>query len=96
MFKPNLKRDRIEIHIEKLQNQLSQIRLINDAKWKQAGLTGKRPQTKNEAKLQAKISRLHEKAANSTNAFNHKLSTRLARTYNAIASSLPCSSSTNS
>lgn len=85
LFKPNLKRDRIEIHIEKLQNQLSQTRLINDAKWKEAGNTGKRPHSLNEDKLQAKISRLHEKAANSTNAFNHKLSSRLARTYNAIA-----------
>lgn len=85
LFRPNLNREHIEVHIEKLQNQLSQIRSINDTKWKEAGGVGKRPQTKNEAKLQAKISRLHEKAANSTNAFNHKLSSRLARTYNAIA-----------
>ncbi|GAB1539106.1 hypothetical protein NUACC21_17710 [Scytonema sp. NUACC21] len=85
LFKPNIKRERIECRIEKLQNQLSQLRLINDAKWKETGNAGKRPQTKNEAKLQTKISRLHEKAANSTNAFNHKLSTRLSLTYNSIA-----------
>jgi transposase len=79
LFVPNLTRDRIEIHIEKLQSNLANIKLINDAR-----LGKNRPKTKNEIKLQAKISRLHERAANCTSAFNHKLSTRIARTYTIV------------
>jgi hypothetical protein len=81
LFMPNITRERISIHIEELQSELNKIKDINDAQWKAAGNKGERPKTKNEIKLQAQISRLHEKGANSANCFNHKLSTRIARTY---------------
>ncbi|MFM6008559.1 MAG: hypothetical protein ACKPB7_35785, partial [Sphaerospermopsis kisseleviana] len=74
LFLPNLTRERISIHIEELQPQLNKAKDINDAKWKASGNKGTRPKTKNEIKLQAKISRLQERGANSANCFNHKLS----------------------
>lgn len=85
LFLPNLSRERISIHIEELQSKLDNIELINDKKWKDSGNKGTRPQTKNEVRIQDKITRLHERGANSSNAFNHKLSTRLSRTYEHIA-----------
>lgn len=84
LFLPNLTRERISIHIEKLQSRLNKAKNINDAKWKASGNKGARPKTKNEIKLQSKISRLHERGANSANCFNHKLSTRISRTYDHI------------
>lgn len=84
LFMPNLARERHSIHIEYLQSKLNNIKNINDAKWKAEGNKGSRPSTANEIKLQAKISRLHERGKNCSNAFNHKLSTRLARTYRIV------------
>ncbi|HLP88413.1 MAG TPA: transposase [Nostocaceae cyanobacterium] len=81
LFLPNLERERISIHIEELQSRLNNIKNINDEKWKAEGNKGARPKTNNEIKLQSKISRLQEKGANSANCFNHKLSTRISRTY---------------
>jgi transposase len=78
LFNPNIKRERIEVHIAQLQNELKKVQLIND---KQHQGDERRKKTNNEIKLQQKISRLHERAANSSNAFNHKLSTRIVRTY---------------
>lgn len=85
LFLPNLTRERISIHIEELQSRLDNAELINDKKWKSLGNKTPRIKTKNETKLQQKISRLHERGANSSNAFNHKLSTRLSRTYEHIS-----------
>jgi len=85
LFLPNLSRERISIHIEEMQSKLDNIELINDKKWKEAGNKGSRPRTKNEIKIQQRIARLHERGANSANCFNHKLSTRLSRTYEHIA-----------
>ncbi|MFM2430331.1 MAG: hypothetical protein RLZZ511_1544 [Cyanobacteriota bacterium] len=85
LFRPNLSRERISVHIERLQNRLSQMQEANDRQWKASGNQGKRPLTKNELKLKAKIARLHERGGNSSGAFNHKLSSRLVRTYDAIA-----------
>lgn len=83
-FEGNKSRLRIETHISDLQHKLDIMREANDrklgAKWK----LGQRKATSNEQKLQAKISRLHERGANSSNAYNHKLSTRLVRTYGTI------------
>jgi transposase len=84
LFLPNLTRERISIHIEELQSQLNKAKDINDAKWKASGNKGARPKTKNEIKLQSKISRLQERGANSANCFNHKLSTRISRTYDHV------------
>jgi hypothetical protein len=84
LFMPNLSRERVSIRIEKLQSKLNKTKDINDEKWKLAGNKGSRPKTKNEIRLQAEISRLHECGGNSSNAFNHKLSTRLARTYKIV------------
>lgn len=84
LFMPNLQRERVSIHIEKRQSKLNKIKDINDEKWKLAGNKGTRPKTKNEVKLQSEISRLHELGSNSSNAFNHKLSTRLSRTYKIV------------
>ena len=84
LFMPNVTRERISVHIEELQSQLNKAKDINDAKWKALGNKGTRPKTKNEIKLQAKISRLHERGANSANCFNHKLSTRISRTYKIV------------
>lgn len=84
LFMPNLSRERVSIHTERLQSGLNKIKDINDEKWKLAGNKGTRPKTKNEITLQAKISRLHEQGSNSSNAFNHKLSTRLSRTYKIV------------
>ncbi|MGM3308896.1 zinc ribbon domain-containing protein [Anabaena sp. WFMT] len=81
LFLPNLSRERISIHIEELQSKLNKAKDINDANWKALGNKGTRPKTANEIKLQAKISRLQERGANSANSFNHKLSTRISRTY---------------
>jgi transposase len=85
LFLPNLSRERVSIHIEELQSRLDNLELINDKKWKDSGSKGARPKTKNEIKIQDKITRLHERGANSSNAFNHKMSTRLSRTYEHIA-----------
>ncbi len=83
-FNRNSARTRIENHIIVLQGKLDRMRDRNDkrirARWRQS----ERPPSKNEQHLQHRISRLHEKAANSSNAFNHKLSTRLTRTYKTI------------
>ena len=83
-FNPNASRMRIEQHIVELQSKLDRIRDRNDkrlgASWRQS----QRPATENEKRLQQQISRLHEKAANSSNAFNHKLSTRMVRTYDIV------------
>ncbi|MFM6135739.1 MAG: zinc ribbon domain-containing protein [Sphaerospermopsis kisseleviana] len=84
LFMPNIQRERVSIHIEKLQSQLNKIKDINDEKWKLAGNKGSRLKTKNEVRLQSEISRLHELGSNSSNAFNHKLSTRLSRTYKVV------------
>lgn len=81
LFQPNYRREKIQLRLETLQSKLDNIRNINDANWKAQGKTEKRPPTKNEQKLEAKISRLHERSRNSAKHFNHKLSTRLARTY---------------
>lgn len=81
LFLPNLTRERISIHIEELQSRLNKIKDNNDQQWKLAGNKGIRPKTKNEVRLQAKISRLQEEGANSSNCFNHKLSTRISNTY---------------
>ena len=85
LFLPNLSRERVSIHIEELQSRLDNLELINDKKWKDSGNKGTRPKTKNEVRIQDKITRLHERGANSSNAFNHKMSTRLSRTYEHIA-----------
>ena len=85
LFLPNLTREKVSIHIEELQSKLDNLELINDKKWKDSGNKGARPKTKNEIKIQAKITRLHERGANSSNAFNHKMSSRLSRTYEHIA-----------
>ena len=83
-FNPNASRMRIEQHIVELQSKLDRIRDRNDkrlgASWRQS----QRPATENEKGLQQQVSRLHEKAANSSNAFNHKLSTRMVRTYDIV------------
>lgn len=84
LFLPNIKRERVSIRIEKLQSKLNKIKDINDDNWKKAGNKNSRPKTANEIKLQAKISRLHELGSNSSNAFNHKLSTRVSRTYKVV------------
>lgn len=84
LFMPNLARERVSIRIEKLQSQLNKIKDINDEKWQLAGNKHKRPKTKNEIRLQSDISRLHELGSNSSNAFNHKASTRLSRTYKIV------------
>lgn len=81
LFLPNLTRERISIHIEELQSRLNKIKDNNDQQWKLAGNKGIRPKTKNEVRLQAKISRLQEEGAKSSNCFNHKLSTRISSTY---------------
>jgi hypothetical protein len=85
LFLPNLSRERVSIHIEELQSKLDNAESINDKKWKEAGNKTPRPRTNTEIKLQDKIRRLHERGSNSSNAFNHKLSTRLSRTYEHIA-----------
>lgn len=84
LFNPNLSRGRIAVHIESLQARLDGAREVNDRRLGQVWRMGKRDATANERKLMAKISRLHERGANSSNAFNHKLATRLARTYDAL------------
>lgn len=85
LVRPNLSRERISVHIESLQSKLDSLREQNDRAWKLAGNTGKRPESKNEIKLRQKIARVHEKGSNSSKAFNHKLSTRIARTYDHVA-----------
>ena len=85
LFNPNESRERIQNHIEKLQSKLDIMTEKNDKRLDQIWKRGQREATNNEQKLRDKISRLHERAANSSNAFNHKLSTRLARTYDVIA-----------
>lgn len=85
LVSPNLAREKVSVRIEFLQAEFDRIKDLNDRQWKEAGKTGQRPLTKNELKLRQKISRAHEKGANSANAFNHKLSTRLVKTYSTIA-----------
>jgi len=84
VFRPNVTRGRIALHIEALQSRLDGMRESNDKRLGASWRMGKREATANEKKLQAKISRLHERGANSSNMFNHKLATRLARTYDAL------------
>lgn len=84
LFNPNLSRLRIQAHIEQLQSRLDLVRERNDKKLGKSWRRGERPPTNNEAKLQAKISRLHERGTNSTRAFNAKLAVRLTRTYGEI------------
>ena len=85
LFNPNESRQRIHNHIEKLQSKLDIMIEKNDKRLGQKWKGGQRRASNNEQKLRGKISRLHERAVNSSNAFNHKLSTRLARTYDVIA-----------
>ena len=84
LFNPNISRGRIALHIEALQSELDGKRESNDRRLGAVWRMGKREATNAELKLQRKISRLHEKGANSSNMFNHKLATRLARTYGSI------------
>lgn len=86
LFLPNLERDRIEFRIDALKSRLSKLKNTNDAKYKALyGLDPKhRTFTKNESKLQSKISRLSKRALNCTSAFNHKLATRIAKTYTTV------------
>jgi len=84
LFNPNASRGRIAVHIESWQSRLDGMREANDRRLGLSWRMGKREATKNEAKLQRKIARLHERGANSSNMFNHKLATRLARTYDAL------------
>jgi len=92
LYTPNLSRERITMHIEQLQHKLKRMQTVNNALWKQNNLyslesgeaidiTQKRPKTANELKLEHKIARLHERGASSARHFNHKLSSRIARTY---------------
>jgi hypothetical protein len=78
-FRQNKGRFRNDSHIAVLQQRLDVMRNCNNRKtgldWKR----GEREATKNELKLKWAIARLNERAKNSTNAFNQKLSTRLAR-----------------
>ena len=83
LFRPNLARERASVRVEYLSAKLATVKELNDKQWKDAG--SKRSDTKNEIKLKYQIARTHEKGANSSNAFNHKLSTRLVGTYTAIA-----------
>ena len=84
-FRPNRSRERTAERIARLQRRFDQIYKRHQKELEQAGGTGQHPMTKNELKLKAKISRLHELGRNQSNAFNHKLSTRLDRTYDQIA-----------
>lgn len=101
LYTPNLSRERITTHLEKLQSKLKYAQEINDKLWAEENkdklekltaenqvnfkIEDKRPKTKNELKLEQKIARLHERGANSSRHFNHKLSTRIARTYTHIS-----------
>jgi transposase len=85
LFQPSTGRERISIHIEKLQADLDRLKAVNDAAWTASGGKGARRKTKNEEKLAMRIARCHEKGANNVKHFNHKLSTRLVRTYGTIA-----------
>jgi hypothetical protein len=78
-FQQNRSRFRADNHIAELQQQLDIKRNSNDKKTGKSWLKGERELTTNEKKLVKQIARLHERAKNSTNAFNHKLSTRLVR-----------------
>lgn len=83
LFQHNESRIRLEKHINSLKSQLGKMRQANDRK---LGVDWyKRTATKNEARLSQRIKRLYERSRNSGNHFNHKLSTRLARTYDGIA-----------
>ena len=88
LFQHNQSRVRVDAHINKLKSQLGKMRQANDRRTsKEKGepvIWYERPATKNEKRLAAKIRRLHERSRNSRAHFNHKLSTRLARTYDAI------------
>lgn len=96
LYTPNLSRERITMHLERLQHKLKHMQEVNNAVWKQENLrklesgedidpTLKRPKTKNELKLEHKIARLHERGASSSRHFNHKLSSRIARTYTHVS-----------
>jgi transposase len=81
MFNPNYAREETEERIEKLQQKLARLVEINNVRLNRPKNKQKELRTNNEQKLIDKIARLHEKSRNSTKAFNHKLSTRIARTY---------------
>lgn len=81
MFNPNYEREETEKKIEKLQQKLCRLVEINNVRLNRPKTKQKQLRTKNEQKLLDKIARLHEISKNSTKAFNHKLSTRIARTY---------------
>jgi transposase len=81
MFNPNYAREHTEKRIEKLQQKLSRLIEINNVRLNRPKNKQKLLRTNNEQKLIDKIARLHEISKNSTKAFNHKLSTRIARTY---------------
>ena len=83
LFAHNESRKRVEKHINALKSRLSKMRNTNDRRlgtpWSE------RQPTQNEHRLSERIRRLHERSRNSRAHFNHKLSTRLARTYDQIA-----------
>lgn len=85
LFTPNHARRKVKGRISVLQRRLDIMRNANDKRMGKQWKRGQREATANELKLQRKVSRLHERSANSANAYNHKLSTRLARTYDAIS-----------
>lgn len=84
MIKPNRSRERIEEHIERLQQRLSKLVEINNKRLGRSLKHQVSQATANELKLRRQITRLHERSRNSGKAFNHKLSTKLARTYRVI------------
>lgn len=88
LFEHNKSRQRVEHHVNELKSRLSKIRATNDRKLSlEAGsevVWYQRKPTKNEAKLAQRIKRLYERSRSSRAHFNHKLSTRLSRTYDAI------------
>jgi transposase len=84
LFRPNYRRDRVKARIGNLQRRLDVMRNCNDKRQGKAWKKGERDATQNEARLQQQVKRLHERSANMSNAFNHKLSTRLARMFDGI------------
>lgn len=84
-FNPNYRRGKVKSRISELQHRLDIMRNANDKRAGKQWKKGERDATKNESKLQLKVKRLHECSANMSNAFNHKLSTRLARMFDEIA-----------
>lgn len=84
LIEPEQTRSRLERHIKNHQKELSRLYEMRRIRLGLESTKGFKPESLKEQYHQKRIARLQERMRNSIQSFNHKLSSRLANTYDAI------------